>query len=192
MSVADYSPGRMRCRWQALPPDRLAVARAWLQDVAGPAAAATLHRDARSRPRLDAGHGDIGWSHTGGRLLMAYAPAGHVGVDVEACTRRVRPLPIARRYFAPEEAAALEALPPGARTQAFLHLWCAKEAVLKACGHGLAFGMHRLAVAADGPGLRITRCDPALGRAADWTLQVLAPDPHHLAVLAWHPGILPA
>lgn len=192
VSVADYSIDRLQCRWQALAPDRMGAARAWLDEVAGTATAATLHRDARSRPRLAAGRGDIGWSHTGERLLIAYAPSGRVGVDVEARARRTRPLAIARRHFAPEEADALQALPPDARAQAFLRLWCAKEAVLKACGHGLAFGLHRLVVAADGTRLQLRACDPVLGRPADWTLHTLAPDRRHVAVLAWHPGILAA
>lgn len=192
MTARDFAFGPLHCRWQACGPDRLAIARGWLGTVAGAPSAAALRRDARTRPRLPPGCGDVGWSHTRGQLLLAYAPHGQLGVDVEATTRPLRPLEVAHRYFAPEEAAGLATLEPSARPQAFVRLWCAKEAVLKAHGHGLAFGLHRLAFDPCATTPRLLRCDPALGRAADWTLHAFAPAPGFLAVLAWHPGILPA
>lgn len=80
-----------------------------------------------------------------------------MGVDVE----RLRPSPrgaaIARSRFDPREAAALEAVPEDGRDEAFLRLWTAKEAVLKARGTGLTGGLDSFAVldgevdAPDGP-----------------------------------------
>lgn len=170
----------------------MAIAREWLAAAAPMTDAGALARDAHGRPRLPPGSGDVGWSHAGGRLLLAYAPRGRVGVDLESSARATRPLEVARRYFDPQEAAALAALDPDARPLAFLRLWCAKEAVLKAHGQGLSFGLHRLAFDATADAPRLLRCDPALGRPADWTLHAFAPEPGYLAVLAWHPGILPA
>ena len=100
-------------------------------------------------------------------------------------------LRIARRYFADDEVAALAALADVARDDAFLRLWCAKEAVLKAHGHGLAFGLHRLAFDATATAPRLLRCDPALGAASDWRLHARDGD-GHVAVVARHDGILPA
>ena len=178
-------------RWMPRPPDALAIARDWLREIAGSDAARALQRDARGRPRLPPGHGDIGWSHSGDALLLAWVPTGVVGVDIEPRARRVPALRIARRYFTDDEVAALAALPDVARDDAFLRLWCAKEAVLKAHGHGLAFGLHRLAFDATATAPRLLRCDPALGAASDWRLHARDGD-GHVAVVARHDGILPA
>ena len=187
----DLVVGSLQCRWQALPPAARAqdIASEWLRDVAGDVAADGLHRDARNRPRLASG--DAGWSHSHGRQLVAYAPGGRVGRDVESRVRSTDPLRIARRYFAQQETEMLQALEGDARHLAFLRLWCAKEAVLKAHGHGIAFGLHRLGFDPADPAPRLLWCDPALGVPADWTLHAVAPEPGFLAVLAWHPGILP-
>ena len=186
-----WALGPLRLRWGPSGPDRVAMARDWLAEVAPGADARSLGRDARGRPWLPAGSGDVGWSHARERLLLAWAPHGRVGVDVEAADRQPRVAQIARRYFAPGEADGLMALPGEARRLAFLRLWCAKEAVLKAHGHGIAFGLHRLGFDPADPAPRLLWCDPALGVPADWTLHAFAPEPGFLAVLAWHPGILP-
>ncbi len=176
--------GKLQCRWQAMPQAARAqdIASAWLRIVAGDTAVDGLHRDARNRPRL--AHGDTGWSHSDGRLLVAYAPQGRVGVDVESRARGTDPMRIARRYFAQEEIAALALLDTALRQDAFLRLWCAKEAVLKAHGGGIAFGLHKAVFDAGGDGLRMLRCDPALGHVDDWRLDLLEPEPNFIAVLA--------
>jgi 4'-phosphopantetheinyl transferase len=66
-------------------------------------------------------------------------------------------------------------------------LWCAKEAVLKAHGRGLAFGLHRLAFAERDGALALVRADSALGDAADWQLREFVPHPGYRAALAWTP-----
>lgn len=190
MEARDGRWEEVHWRWQARPRDALAAARAWLSALAGAQAAAGLHRDVRGRPRLAPGAGDVGWSHTGDGLLLAWTPRGRIGVDAEHADRHADALRIARRYFRAEECAQLAALAPRPRRAHFLRLWCAKEAVLKAHGHGLAFGLHRLTVAAGGDAPRLLACDPALGDAAGWRLHLLAPDPAHVAVIARHDGIL--
>ena len=95
------------------------------------------------------------------------------------------------RFFAPGEAGRLQALAPERRELAFLRLWCAKEAVLKAHGQGLSFGLHRLEFIPDGDDehapLRLLASDPELGAASDWQLHEWIPAPGYLAALAWHP-----
>ncbi|QIL19548.1 4'-phosphopantetheinyl transferase superfamily protein [Thermomonas sp. HDW16] len=180
----DFAIGALQCRWHAMPAHARAqdIATGWLRDVAGDTAADGLHRDARGRPRL--AQGDISWSHSHGRLLIAYAASGRLGIDAESRTRHANPLRIARRFFATEEVAVLEALDGDARQFAFLRMWCAKEAVLKADGRGIAFGLEKLVFDTAGDGLRMLRCDPALGRIEDWRLHLIAPEPDYIAVLA--------
>jgi len=167
--------------------------RGLLADWLGETGAPPLARDPSGRPRLLAPHQhhDTGWSHSGERLLLALGQGVTLGVDLERLRPRPRALELAERFFAPGEARRLRALPPERRELAFLRLWCAKEAVLKAHGHGLSFGLHRLEFAperdgADAP-LRLLTSDPALGAASDWHLHEWVPQPGYLAALAWHP-----
>lgn len=163
------------------------LAQSWLAEALGCAASALgLHRDARGRPQFDPPGWDCNWSHSGGWLAVALMRGGRVGVDIERRHPRPRSLEIAERYFDAREAAALARLPASERGDAFLQLWCAKEAVLKAHGHGLAFGLDRLRFDDnDGRGaLRLAECDPALGDVATWTLQRFDV-PDGLGMLAW-------
>jgi len=180
----DFSTQSLQCRWQGAPVDKdtLAQARGWLETLSVDGSG--LHRDCHGRPRLPAGAGDIGWSHTAGRLLMAYTPRGAIGVDLEASSRLGAAMPIAHRYFAPAEVVALAGLDDGLRQQAFLRLWCAKEAVLKASGRGIAFGLHRVSFDVAGANPRMTHCDPGLGCIDDWTVRQIAPEPGFIAMLA--------
>lgn len=162
------------------------IARAWLASALDTAPEALqLERDARGRPHLPGcGAHDCNWSHSGERLLVALAPAGRVGVDLERLRPRPRALELARRFFSATEADALATLPAAARESAFVRLWCAKEAVLKAHGHGLSFGLHRLEFGlGDTP--RLLACDAALGTPAQWTLRLWTPEPGYVAALAW-------
>ena len=58
-------------------------------------------------------------------------------------------------------------------TPPFLRLWCAKEAVLKAHGRGLAFGLDRLAFDRLDGVPRLAHVDAGLGRVDDWHLAPL-------------------
>ena len=152
-----------------------------------------LARDAHGRPRLLAPFDDrdAGWSHSGDQLLLALGEGVTLGVDLERQRPRPRALELARRFFAPAEAERLAALAPERREIAFVRLWCAKEAVLKAHGRGLAFGLHRLELGGedgdpDAP-LRLLACDPALGDPRTWQLREWIPQPGYQAAVAWHP-----
>lgn len=165
--------------------------RAWLADQwALPPAALTIARDGHGRPYLQAGthRVDLNWSHSGERLIAACADGTRLGVDIELLRPRPKALATARRYFDPEETAALDALAgdPAALEAAFTRLWCAKEAVLKAHGRGLSFGLEKLRLAADADGLpRLVACDPALGAPQDWRIEAWTPEPGYWATLAW-------
>ncbi|HVI24914.1 MAG TPA: 4'-phosphopantetheinyl transferase superfamily protein [Xanthomonadaceae bacterium] len=148
-----------------------------------------LARDARGRPRLAQGDADVNWSHSGALLLVALARAGRVGVDVERQRPRPRALALARRFFAPAEADWLQALPAAAREGAFVRLWCAKEALLKAHGHGLSFGLHKAVFGERDGVLRLLECDALLGAPDCWFLREWAPAAGYRAALAWRrPG----
>ena len=173
------------------------LAQNWLANTfGGNAGDYAFERDAHGRPQLKRAALDCNWSHSGGHLLVVAGEALCVGADLESIRPRTNALAVARRFFAGEEIAWLEAREGSGRTaleraaleKDFLRLWCAKEAVLKAHGHGLAFGLHRLAFAETDGALFLARCDAELGDPRDWRLRELAPAPGTLAALAWRKG----
>lgn len=166
------------------------LARNWLAAELGCAPVAVpLIRDALGRPGLGARlrRFDVNWSHSGGALLVGLGEGVQVGVDLERVRPRPRALALARRFFSSDETAWLSDLPAEARDSGFLRLWCAKEAVLKAHGRGLAFGLDKLAFAERDGALHLDRCDRLLGPARDWSLREFVPAPGFRAAIAWRP-----
>lgn len=183
-------------RWTLLPLARgeaaLPRVRDWLaQAFGGEAGDYAFERDAHGRPRLPDQALDCNWSHSGAHLLVAAGGGLRVGADLETLRPRANALALAQRYFAPSETRWLERRDDADRAaleRDFLRLWCAKEAVLKAHGRGLAFGLHRLAFADHEGALSLHACDPALGAPREWRLHEFAPAPGTLAALAWRKG----
>lgn len=93
-----------------------------------------LHQDAAGAPRLHnaALHLSFSARNDTGVIAMGRAP---LGVDYEPT---LPPAGIPWNILRPDERAAWEALPPTQQEQAFLALWRAKEATLKALGLGFA------------------------------------------------------
>ncbi|MFW6690934.1 4'-phosphopantetheinyl transferase family protein [Streptomyces sp. MAR4 CNX-425] len=129
--------------------------------LADPARRTALRRSHAAARRLLAGElglppGRIGWapgpygkpaltgagrgrawnlSRSGPRALVAVGGTAPVGVDLQAEHPHGDPLALARRFFAPAEAAQLAALPAGpARTRRLCLLLARKEAWAKAAG----------------------------------------------------------
>lgn len=159
-----------------------------------PVSDVALAHDTHGKPRLvgtDCGHAsgrrlEFNWSHSGDYALVALSRGLALGVDIERLGKNIRAIEIARRFFDPAEADVIASLAPPARDHAFIGLWCAKEAVLKAVGEGLSFGLARLAfdwrAAKDWD---LTRVDPALGDKDDWRFMGLDAAPGYRGALAW-------
>lgn len=92
------------------------------------------------KPRLvqPAGHLHFNVSNTRGLLMLLVMRDCEVGVDVENVTRHLAMADVAHRFFAPQEAAAMLALPPSQQPERFFTLWTLKEAYAKARGVGLS------------------------------------------------------
>lgn len=151
------------------------------------AEALPLRRDERGRPHLHSGLAgfDTGWSHSGGQLLLALGERVQLGVDIERLRPHAQALELAQRYFHPDETAWLRALHAAERQTAFIRLWCAKEAVLKAHGHGISFGLEKPVFADIDGQLQLVGSHPGLGAASDWALREWEPLPGYRAALAW-------
>jgi 4'-phosphopantetheinyl transferase len=144
---------------------------------------------AHGRPELGAGHDRtlaFNWSHSGGQALIAVARGVMPGVDLEQQRERPKALALAQRFFTADEAQALATAAEPAISARFLGLWTAKEAVLKAHGRGISFGLHRLRVTALQGRLALQWMDG--DDAAAWQLHALDAGPGYLAALAWRGG----
>lgn len=114
-------------------------------------------------------------SHSGELTLIALSARHETGVDIEF-SNRARPVhALARRYFTSAEADALDALPPERALEVFLALWSCKEAVLKALGRGIAFGLHRLEFKLDitGEPDHLAAIADNVGDPSEWQLRRL-------------------
>lgn len=75
-------------------------------------------------------------SHSGAHGLIAYAPAGRLGVDIEERTDRRDIDLLGEAVFGPTEQAELASTSGYAKTHLFFRLWTIKEALMKAHGAG--------------------------------------------------------
>jgi 4'-phosphopantetheinyl transferase len=110
-------------------------------------------------------------AHSGDLVLLGFTRGRPIGVDVE----RVRPdfatTEIADRFFAPDEAALVAALPQPDRARGFFNCWTRKEAYIKARGMGLSLPLHSFSVvftAGEPPALLRADNDPAAPQR--WTI----------------------
>lgn len=128
-------------------------------------------------------------SHGGDCVAFAFSRDQELGVDVErgSTRRRHSTLELANRFFAADEATALGALTEAQRERAFLHLWTCKEAVLKALGHGLSFGLDRLrfAIGSDGQTESLLSIAEEAGSPLEWQIHRFDPGSGHVGSLAW-------
>ena len=88
-------------------------------------------------------------SHSGDTIIIAMTDDLELGIDVEELGRRTPTERLARRFFAPSEAAAVEQAEKNQRNRVFFHCWTAKEAVLKATGSGLTVPVREVEVDPD-------------------------------------------
>ena len=148
-----------------------------------------IARTGRGKPYAPALAGiDFNLSHARDHALIAIARNQSLGVDLERIDRKLDAHDLARRFFSEREAAALDAMPEAERATAFLRLWTCKEAVLKALGAGISFGLDRVAFDLDASGspTALADVDSEAGDAAGWRLSLLEPAPGFLGALAWH------
>lgn len=152
--------------------------------------APAIDRGEHGKPHLPAPFDTLGfnWSHSGDVAVLAVGrgPAGfEVGVDVEIVRPRVRALELSRRFFAPAETETLEALPDDEVLAAFLTLWTAKEAVLKAHGGGLSYGLHRVSFSLNEGIAHASAFDGDVAPASDWCVHALELAPTLVSAVAW-------
>lgn len=149
------------------------------------------------RPALADARGlDFNLSHSGSMALIAVVRGARVGVDLQRVEPERDLRQLARRFFAPEEAASLEGLEGSAFERAFFRLWCCKEAYLKALGTSIAklpsesfcFRVD----ASDGARARLVASSwdaPGAETIDDWCFALPEPPDGFVAAVGWTGGI---
>lgn len=88
-------------------------------------------------------------SHSGNHGLIAVAPSGRLGVDVEERAPRKKLENLIEGVFSPREQAELEALDGCQKLHKFFRFWTIKEALVKAHGKGLSMKVAELEIPHD-------------------------------------------
>jgi 4'-phosphopantetheinyl transferase len=132
-------------------------------------------------------------SHTKDDVLLSYGRGfATCGVDLEQPRPMVDMAAIVNRFYAPEEAGYFATLSTEQeQTDYFYRLWVIKEAVLKACGLGLSFGLQHVVVGALDAEIRqgmITL--PQHNKPYYWQLLALPKVPFPAAIAATRPFIV--
>ncbi len=88
-------------------------------------------------------------SHSGNHGLIAIAPDGRLGVDIEDFSARSDEDGLIEAVLTPKEQSDLALLRGSEKLRKFLTLWTLKEALIKALGVGLSLDMSGFEVPAD-------------------------------------------
>jgi carbonic anhydrase/acetyltransferase-like protein (isoleucine patch superfamily) len=135
-----------------------------------------LEPDVHGRPRAQDAQGrrlTISQARASGARVLAIARGGRIGVDLEPL-QPSQALEAASELFLPTERAWAERVPPGARWRRLLALWTAKEAMLKALGHGFSFGMDQIELGPNGKdGIALRRLCGSEQLAQGWHIELL-------------------
>lgn len=140
------------------------------------------------RPEIAVDHNTPGISfnisHSSGLIALVVSRRFTVGIDVENVILRHAPLEVARNFFAPAEAAELEALPQSLQHERFFEYWTLKESYIKARGVGLSMPLHCFSFSFPHPSAVSLAVDPGSDDlASQWRFWQSRPTPHHLLAL---------
>ncbi len=158
-----------------------------------------IRRDAHGKPHLLSPYTWLRFNltHSQGRVVLVAARDVTPGIDIENLSRKVRVQALAKRFFTPAESLALQQCAPAIRKTVFLQLWCHKEAVLKAHGVGIAFGLQKIAFQYQKHRWQPTIFHLQIGSSADWQVHDLRLGLDWIGCVAWrgppcvitlHPG----
>lgn len=136
---------------------------------------------AHGKPRLDPETLAVNWSHCDGTLLLAVTEGAAVGVDLEIPRPLRRREALLERAFTESERGALR----DAGDDRLLLAWACKEALVKATGRGIAYGLRRIELDLDSQSPRLSHFDGPAGPAAQWQLQPLPQSDEALAAVAY-------
>ena len=85
-------------------------------------------------------------SHSGSHGLLAFAPSGRIGVDIEERVANRNLELLARTVLGPNEFQEIEAIHGEQKIEMFFNLWTVKEALIKALGVGISLDTSKFEV----------------------------------------------
>jgi 4'-phosphopantetheinyl transferase len=142
--------------------------------------------NAYGRPQVEGGDGTLSFniSHTHSLIVLGVTRGGALGVDVENILARKVSLQIADRCFAPDEVAALAAVPPQQQQYHFFEYWTFKESYIKARGMGLSLPLDKFSFHYPDDGKVAIAIAPELGDdAARWQFWQFRPVSQYLVAV---------
>jgi 4'-phosphopantetheinyl transferase len=142
--------------------------------------------NAYGRPQVAGGDGTLSFniSHTHSLIVLGVTRGGALGVDVENILAREVSLEIADRLFAPDEVAALAAVPPQQQQYRFFEYWTFKESYIKARGMGLSLPLDQFSFRYPDDGQVALAIAPELADdAARWQFWQFRPAPQYLVAV---------
>jgi 4'-phosphopantetheinyl transferase len=123
-------------------------------------------------------------SHSDGLIVLAIGRDRELGVDVEHLDGRQPSLDVARRFFAPTEAADVAALPHARRMKRFFEYWTLKESYIKARSRGLSIPLRQFSFRFCGDQRVTLETDAALADdPRRWRFWQFQPHSHYLLAL---------
>jgi 4'-phosphopantetheinyl transferase len=167
---------------------RYVKSHAFLRRVLGhclqvPPATIGLQADALGKPQL-ASPSPVRFNlaHSGAMAAVAVAVEREVGIDIEPLDRAVDAAALSRRILSDRERDAWSRTRAAAGApDLFLHYWCRKEAILKACGWGLRLEPRALETGVSG---RTSLILPIEGGSGRFCVQEITVEGHAAAVAA--------
>ncbi len=136
---------------------------------------------AHGKPALVDGTVGINVSHCAGELAVALAGDTEVGVDIEMPRRLRRRSALLLRAFTASEREQLA----GADDRSVLQAWAMKEALVKAIGRGIAYGLRNIELDLFTATPRLAGLTGPAGPPSRWQLEALPQTDAALAAVAW-------
>jgi 4'-phosphopantetheinyl transferase len=125
-------------------------------------------------------------AHSRDLALFGFTLEREIGVDVEWMRPDYATTDVAERFFSPDEAAIVAALPQPDRAQGFFNCWTRKEAYIKARGMGLSLALHSFAVTLrPGEPAALVRVDDDASAPQRWTMTDLPTSEGYAAAAAF-------
>lgn len=138
-------------------------------------AAVQLAYTSHGKPQLDAAHASdvqFNLAHSGELVLLAFARAVRIGIDIERRRPDFDGQRIADRFFTELESSHLRAARESERVAAFTRQWTRKESFIKAHGEGLSYPLNAFSIVEDDDGALHAEAD-ASPNAEAWHIQDL-------------------
>jgi 4'-phosphopantetheinyl transferase len=147
---------------------------------------AAIRRGANGKPYLPPPHEHVGFnpSDSGGWFLIGLVADAQIGVDLELRRPRPKAMAIAQRHFPAAEVAWLAAQDDP--DHAFLRLWTLREALFKAIGRGLGYGLGKACFqpGADGR-LILADLEGEAAPTSRWSVRELDLGDRHVGAAVW-------